>query len=518
MTSSVQSTHTNDFISVKYETLAAIQESLTQDPLIHKLAKLIFPSGFDHTNANTEDLLQIPCSFLRNNAAALVCKKIGHRLMLAYLIRQEEQELSHYLIHNLGQEYLLLNLKNGSGETALHTTIKYNAYETAQVLLQNNANVNISCDDQSTPLHYAIEWGVPSFIKLLLSYNAESCTQNAIGYTPEITAKLFKNSMPIPSPKGPFKELYHRVTIATIFGIRGESHYRGHNTNLSAISLEGCYSSYFHNLLSKVISTERVSNYPCQGNIHELSKLFQHAIHVNKTKPEEILNKLNSGEAVMIPSGFIGHAIMLLIYPEYTEGDLSHFRIAIANRGSLSKKPIEFWTMKSGNLTEYLIQDILDLKELTREEYKDTLKPSLWPELECYQTNKDTFLESQCTLEDQLSSNCSWISTITVIWAFLALKNEGQSHLKEKTDAYYDHLVSKATNHMVSKYINKHTNGSLRDCQIDKRILNHIYKFYIQEGNSHMENLCKDLLQVKSHFPSRTRTNARNRSYTYQPY
>ena len=519
MTSSIPTIHTTQFITVKYGTLKQLKSILPQDSVISAMSELVFTSQFDHTQAKPTDLVQIPCQFLKNNATALVTKKIRHRLLLAHLIRKKELHLADYLISSLKQQSLLLDLQNKYGESTLHSAVRYGEYKAVKQLIENNANVNLPRNNGVTPLFSAVQHNKTNVGKLLLEHHANPNLQVSNGYSPGIYAKIKQSPLlELFPPQGPFKELYYRLVLATIFGMEGQSHYLSDDINLNAINLEGCFPQCFEKLLNEVIR-EEISSSPTNAlDLSTLADLFTFAINVQQCPSAEILSRLLSGKPTMLPIGFKEHTIMLLIHPEYTENRVSHFRLAIANRGALSQKPVEFWTIRSENLTEAVIQKLLNLDSIKEDLYQETLKVDIWNELQCDQTKDDILLEEQCTLKEQYEPNCSWISTITVIWAFLALKNEGQSHLKEKTDAYYDHLVSKATNHMVGKYINKHINGSLRGYQIDRRILNHIYKFYIQEGNSRMENLCKDLLQEKSHFPSRNRTNARNRSYTYQPY
>ena len=518
MTSSVQSTHTNDFISVKYETLATIQDSLAQDPVIQDLAKLIFPSNFEHANAGEEDLIQVPCSFLRNNAAALVSKKVEHRLMLTYLIRHKEQEFSHYLISHLGQDYLLLNLKGALGDTALHTAARYEAYETAQHLIANNANINSTNDKCSAPLHCAVTYPQPSMIQLLVSNNANTDAQNKYGYSPAIKAKLLRtckqNSLPL---EGPFRELYYRLILATIFGLTGKSHYSSTDQNIAPIQLEGCFPQYFSHLLSKKIKNEQASHYITAHTLDQMTDSFKFNIDIKKESSQTILERLMLGKAVTMDMGYQGHSIKLLIHPEYTENRISHFRLAICNRGSLSKKPIEFWTIEATDLTANSLKKLTTTNSFNREQriqYFD----KIWKKMGCYQTQNDRFLETQCSLGKQKSPNCSWVSSITVIWAFLALQNEGHRHLKEKTDTGYKNLVARIEDQVVSKYVHKHLHGNLQNCQIDEYIVKKIHDFYRRSNERSMARLCNNLLEQKAYSNTRPKTHTGNKPYAYRPY
>lgn len=103
------------------------------------------------------------------------------------------------------------NIKNTSGDTALHQAVESNQVEIAELLLQYKADANIQREDGESPLHLAVRKTIQPMISLLISYSADPLIPNkisnftALDYAegnPEIIGVL-KNSGVLKSVQSP---------------------------------------------------------------------------------------------------------------------------------------------------------------------------------------------------------------------------------------------------------------------------------------------------------------------------
>jgi ankyrin repeat protein len=75
--------------------------------------------------------------------------------------------------------------EDGTCNAALHWATFHGHIETGNTLLQHGANVNITNNTGSTPLHIAIANQNIPYIHLLLGYDADMTIKNAGGYRPD---------------------------------------------------------------------------------------------------------------------------------------------------------------------------------------------------------------------------------------------------------------------------------------------------------------------------------------------
>lgn len=103
--------------------------------------------------------------------------------LAAYLNRKAIAEL--LLDHGAEINALsLYELPNIPRNAALHAAIAGKAWETAQLLVERGADVNLADSIGGTPLHNAASRNHPDTIRLLLSKGAEVNRRNKAGHTP----------------------------------------------------------------------------------------------------------------------------------------------------------------------------------------------------------------------------------------------------------------------------------------------------------------------------------------------
>ncbi|GAA5981603.1 hypothetical protein JCM5350_008045 [Sporobolomyces pararoseus] len=72
---------------------------------------------------------------------------------------------------------------NSRGMTALHTAAMRGELESAQILVENGADINAPDLHGNAPLHYALSWGKLSVVKLLVELDCETDLKNNQGFS-----------------------------------------------------------------------------------------------------------------------------------------------------------------------------------------------------------------------------------------------------------------------------------------------------------------------------------------------
>lgn len=85
---------------------------------------------------------------------------------------------------------LTVHSRNYDGDTPLHTTIVWEDFRAAEVLIQAGADVNACGEDNYRPLHTAVSFNQPKMVQLLLGAGAERNVHNGFDQTPLSLAKL----------------------------------------------------------------------------------------------------------------------------------------------------------------------------------------------------------------------------------------------------------------------------------------------------------------------------------------
>ena len=388
------------------------------------------------------------------------------RTALHYSVSSPSKEIFQLLIDSQAR----LELQDHTGLAPLHLAIYQGDLVATKILLAANANPNQQDSVGRTPLHYSVlnKEGSKEIIDLLLFHSACPDIQNLSGMNARMVSKAAR-SHKMEGEKyitGPFKELFDRKVLAHLFDIEGSSAIA--NSHLRPINYAGFHSRYFSHLIHK--SLPKNSDHQQALSVVQDTLKFDSILY--NASSAAILERLQKGRPTLLEIGFETHSIRLIIYPEINNKRKQHYRLAIANRGVLSRKPVESWTIEAKNLNKDIIEKMLGLGSLQKHEYADYMENEIWLPLQRTQSESDRKLESLCHLAPQTSPNCAWTSTVTAIWALLALQYEHTDHWKDRVDSLYTNIVHTVQKSALTKYQQKHK--KIADYPKDFQLLEHI--------------------------------------------
>lgn len=98
-------------------------------------------------------------------------------------------DVAAYLIQNVKD----INSKSGYGTPLMAATVKKNSY-LVKLLLENNANPNLTDQNNSTALHFAVIFSQLEIIELLMEYKANPNIKDNRGNTALDYAKITNNN------------------------------------------------------------------------------------------------------------------------------------------------------------------------------------------------------------------------------------------------------------------------------------------------------------------------------------
>ena len=98
-------------------------------------------------------------------------------------------EIASYLIKHVKD----INSKSSYGTPLMAAAIKKNSYLT-KLLLENNADPNLSDQNNSTALHYSVIFNQEKIIELLMKYKANPDIKDNRGNTAQDYAKIIGNN------------------------------------------------------------------------------------------------------------------------------------------------------------------------------------------------------------------------------------------------------------------------------------------------------------------------------------
>ena len=98
-------------------------------------------------------------------------------------------DVAAYLIQNVKD----INSKSGYGAPLMAATVKKNSY-LVKLLLENNANPNLTDQNNSTALHFAVIFNQQEIIELLMKYKADPNIKDNRGNTALDYAKITNNN------------------------------------------------------------------------------------------------------------------------------------------------------------------------------------------------------------------------------------------------------------------------------------------------------------------------------------
>lgn len=177
---------------------------------------------------------------------------------------------------------------------------------------------------------------------------------------------------------------------------------------LIVVEMEGCWSQFWLKIMAKDLAL-LPSHYPGLLSRNQAAMLKDAMLSgmQGNAKPSNILRRIQNHLPTSIEIGYITHSVLLFIWKK---------RLAICNRGACSTQPLEIFHFSVEKMTKKTLKILINLK--TKADFKILIKDYLPKELDLRKTKMDCFMEKFSKLPAQSVGNCSWVSTITAVYAF----------------------------------------------------------------------------------------------------
>jgi ankyrin repeat protein len=335
-----------------------------------------------------------------------------------------------------------LYLRNLKGNTPIHEAVCSNDLEALKFISQNSfeefaAGLTIQNEDGNTPLMVAVSQTDINLemIKFLIDVSPSSLTiLNKEGLSPLTVVQSWRSSFHREIvellKKNPISVQYYRAFIdrkalSHAWSIPGKSDMIRSDTNelLSTIPLNGHAAPQWFHLMKKDLLQFKL-NYPHlmdEAQVAILYQIFEKASNSETVGLEEDLNTIQKGFPLFLSAGIVNHLVIIVIWND---------QLIICNCGNLSRAPIEVFHFDPQKFNGDILEKIYDVsKSGNALDYQNLFFNELKLSLGLAQTPLDKFMQNFCKLPFQRMGNCSLISPMTAVYAFVALvKCRGMTH------------------------------------------------------------------------------------------
>jgi len=258
----------------------------------------------------------------------------------------------------------------------------------------------------------SIQKGARKCVKYLLK-KIPKTQQKKLSCSPAYYASLFGTTKKlagiiIPEGEDYDMELWHRIKLAHLWEVRGQTSFRG-----TSINLEGAYTAMWIPLIQKNLSRFHRA-YPSVLTSTEVEEL-QEALEISHptTPTLKILESIEQGKTVILPAGWKKHSIEIVIVKSY---------LLVCNIGQQSTGPVNIWKIDRAKITESFIEDIRKHKNSPpSESITNTLK-NISRISEPFPSKLHALLNKHWQGQtEQKVGNCTWTSLQTAIYAYLMI-------------------------------------------------------------------------------------------------
>lgn len=324
------------------------------------------------------------------------------------------------------------NIADEDGDTPLIQAAALGYRECVHALLERGkVEINQRNKDGWSALFPACQEQNEEIVKLLLDHQADINLQDYSGRTVLVIMTLFKH---IESKKSIIKMLvekldaksllFHKeilrlIAVAHSTNGVGLSQIKSNGREYGSLALEGGTTQYWMRKMSKATN--------------EFSKLYPEIFEENLSKQltqmldsgvfdsnEELLKRHGEGLPIILNTGFLGHAVSVLIW-----GD----RFILCNRGEGSRKATEAFQFDMEALTIDILNRIKDVVDLKEEAYSNLFFKDLLHLLNL--RPMEGGFEEKCILPLQIANNCTWASPELAVLAFLLLSDKNKLQFSE---------------------------------------------------------------------------------------
>ncbi|MBA2369014.1 MAG: ankyrin repeat domain-containing protein [Candidatus Protochlamydia sp.] len=224
----------------------------------------------------------------------------------------------------------------------------------------------------------------------------------------ELTA-LYKNKPEFEIFKGANKERLKRKATGHIFHLEGKKPLLKEKVVVKEVRLEGHFTEQWLHLMSK--DNQQFKNSPsCSLSEKETNQVdlviqtLDYSANASSFTTAEKLDRINKGLPTIINTGFVGHAVTVLIW-----GD----QFILCNRGSGTRRPVEVYNFNPQKLDTTLLEAMDNVRGSTKEEYKKLFFETLNEKLDFIDNPLfDNFIDRN-ELPYQTVGNCSMESPVT---------------------------------------------------------------------------------------------------------
>lgn len=314
-----------------------------------------------------------------------------------------------------------INLKDASGSTPLHKAVRSENLTMIQSLIALGADCNIQDNNGQTPLFLAAALFKPFIISALLEAGALTMIVDNQGKNPLLACQILNESVysnyckDLLGDDAYSKKFLLLKDLSHIFEIAGKGYFSG-DVNTYIMDLEGGFSKQFAHSFTNYVA-EFSKNYPnriSQKEASRITTLLEESGRWEHFNLFRMIDKIKKGKKILINTGFHGHSISILFQGDY---------LIIGNKGAETRQPIEIFKINKEKITKDLLQEIMNLRDKSRDDYKKWLE-NIENTFETTPHDRlAKFIEGNYPFEDlQIMGNCAWESLKTGIYGSFVLE------------------------------------------------------------------------------------------------
>lgn len=299
--------------------------------------------------------------------------------------------------------------ENNNKKVPLLLAIERGHLEMVKTLIENGAVVRTSKNEyelSATPLYIAAREGHKEIVEYLLSLNNTNVISPISllqvkayllkGYHHDVkyqdSVKLIEQKLS-PINQLHVEELLRRKKVGHTFNLKGRTQLIK-DKHVYTIRLEGLYPHVWYPIIYK--SLENFSNhYSDLLSLERVQPLLEAFAFTSDQKfsPDTVLDRIKQGLPTLIPTGYIGHQVILLIWGNY---------FVICNRGEESRTPLDTFQFNLEFLDIQTIQILLEeLPQTDNETYRQFMFKELPERLDLFKSRVEKSLIKRLSLIKQ---------------------------------------------------------------------------------------------------------------------
>jgi len=346
-----------------------------------------------------------------------------------------------------------IDKQNDEGVTALMLAAAEGNTEVVKELIKRGANLDLANVEGHTALMTAATYGHFEVFDLLLTAGADPHFIDKLGSNVLLIIKSNRNAefkkyierIHASAEKTGIKEVSKNITrrkvMAHVWSFEGSTSIRNPALKKTvSVSLEGLDSSnLFYHIMSKDLKkfSERNPELLSSERANFLQSVLNFSADQKGVSPTIILERIRSGQPVLLNTGFREHAATALIWNGW---------FILCNRGGASRRPIEIHKFDPDLLDETILKMIVNIDNYNREDYEKFYFKTLPEKLKFENSPINDALEKKLLFPMQVVGNCTYQSPATAMYPLLlldALMGNGKGELSNELKVDLHETVEK---------------------------------------------------------------------------